>query len=104
MELQGDVVRRIDCTTLPLGILKDMEVQKHMVDLGTHSTIVMVSDGISNSALKTNNNWIESEIKNLTTHNPAVVAEKILKKAISVSGGQADDDMTVVAAVVYKNE
>ena len=101
---QGDVVRRIDCTTLPLGILKDMEVQKHMVDLGTHSTIVMVSDGISNSALKTNNNWIESEIKNLTTHNPAVVAEKILKKAISVSGGQADDDMTVVAAVVYKNE
>lgn len=101
---QNNIVRRIDCTTLPVGILKDVELQKYSIELGAHSMIVMVSDGISNSALKTNNNWIEKEIENLNTHNPAVAAEKILKKAISVSGGRADDDMTVVVAVVYKNE
>lgn len=101
---QGEKIQRIECCTLPVGILREVSAETTLVQADEHCMAVMMSDGISNTVIKTNDNWIENELKSLNTHNPAIVAEKILKKAIAKNGGKTEDDMTVAVAVIYKNE
>ena len=101
---QKNKVKRYDCSSLPVGILRDIEPEVHHFGAGEHTMVVMMSDGISNTVIKNKNDWIEHELHSLNTHNPAVVAEKLMNKAIKTSGGRIEDDMTVAVAVIYKNE
>lgn len=101
---QGNNVKCYDCSTLPVGILRDVSAQFYRFDVQNHAMVVMMSDGISNTVIKSKNDWIENELKALNTHNPDLVAQKILDKAIKKSGGRIDDDMTVAVAVIYRYE
>lgn len=101
---QGNTVKCYECSTLPAGILRDVSAQFYHFSTENHTMVVMMSDGISNTVIKTKNDWIETELKSLSTHSPDLVARKILDKAIKKSGGRIEDDMTVAVAVIYRNE
>lgn len=98
-------VRKIECTALPVGILRDIETETSVFDAADGAMVVMMSDGISNTVLKNiyEEDWIKQEIKNLNTKNPRVAASRILDAALSRCGGKAEDDMTVVVSLIRKN-
>lgn len=101
----GGKIDKIECSGLPVGILRDVETETSVFDAADGTMVVMMSDGISNTMLKNiyEEDWIKQEIKNIDTKNARVAASRILDTALSRCGGKAEDDMTVVVSLIRKN-
>ena len=63
--------------------------------------LVFVSDGVTDSFEDKLD--ISDYIAHSDTINPVTLSQQILDKAISLNGGVACDDMTVVCVRVFKN-
>lgn len=97
-------ISSITGTSLPAGILRDIEVEKHFLSVTDNSVILLMSDGISDIALKNPSleGWIEKELENIDTTNPQIIATKIMDKASRLLKNSIHDDMTVIAVSVKK--
>ncbi|MDR5658778.1 stage II sporulation protein E [Serpentinicella sp. ANB-PHB4] len=96
----GDV-ERISASSLPVGMLQDIEVQENSQKITSGDFIIMVSDGI----LEANNDnevWIYNIITNAQTRNPQQLADDILKEALSFTGNDPEDDMTVMVTKIWE--
>lgn len=97
-------VSKIESSSLPFGILKEeSEVKNEMFPLENSAVILMVSDGISDVFSSDEEDGIIKKLENTETVNPQILASLVLNTALELSGGKADDDMTVVAISVWKN-
>ncbi len=99
-------VSKLECNTLPVGILHEVQSQSYKCRLDTEGIIVMISDGISNTVLRSqkNTDWIYKCIEDTKSVNTDALANHILNTAIAKCGGMCTDDMTVIVVYIHKNE
>ena len=86
-------VKIIEGNSLPLGILDEMNPTTCRTKLSSGDVIVFVSDGISD-AFSSSSDLI-TFLSNERAVNPKTLADNVLEKALSLSDGKANDDMTV---------
>jgi len=97
-------ISKVESSSLPFGILgKESEVKNELFPLENYAVILMVSDGVSDVFCADDEDEIIKKLENTETVNPQILASLILSTALELSGGKADDDMTVVAISVWKN-
>lgn len=95
----------ISSSSLPVGILSEINLDRHNVKIKNGDFIIMVSDGIVDAG-KNNDfgeNWLIYFLKKLTTTNPKEIANQILDRALELQLGEVDDDMTVLVTKVMSS-
>lgn len=99
-----DHVDVIKVGSLPVGILKNVEMEFVRKKLQDGDFVIMVSDGIldSNQSEINKERWLAEIIQNINTRNPQMMADEILNICIEANGGTACDDMTVMVAKIWE--
>ena len=98
----GKKVDVIKSVNLPAGILDDIEIDLYDRNLEVGDIIVMISDGVSEAQVDTIKRelWISDLLKNVKAVRPQRIADIILQEAMDANYGIAQDDMTVLVALV----
>ena len=92
----GGKTETIRSASLPVGILSDVEIETFAHTLHPGDTIVMVSDGLEMRD-GDKDGWIRKTVETAGSEVPVrELADRIMDKAVTLKGGQADDDMTVI--------
>lgn len=86
---------RVDCPSLPLGIIKDAESRNGTGTLSSGDVIVMISDGVREEDAE----LLRSELKSFNFGNIRELANGICE-AVKESQPEKNDDITVVAVAV----
>lgn len=89
---------KIECDSLPLGILKNIAFEKNTVSLSKGDIILMVSDG----AVASGEEWIMNELEDFRGDDPDELAKRILTLAKRRRNDGHDDDITVMVAIIEK--
>lgn len=99
-----DRIDVINSETLPVGILKDVELNIYEDYVEDGDIIIMVSDGITeaNKDILSSEDWLKNLVMNIDSINPSVIANEILKQASNICEGDRDD-MTVLVTKIWKN-
>lgn len=94
-----DVIKSIN---LPAGVLDNIDIDLYDRNLEIGDIIVMVSDGISEAKVDTLKRelWISDLLNHIKAVRPQRIADIILQEAIDANYGIAQDDMTVIVALV----
>lgn len=97
-------IQMINSHSLPVGILKDVDLEIYEEDLDDGDFIIMMTDGVleANEEVHNKESWMMELIKNIDSLNPQTIANEILKSAKNVSNGVIKDDMTVLVTKVWK--
>lgn len=97
-------IRKIDSTSMPVGIVNNIELQSNTIDIIDEDIIIMCSDGVLEAKDDTKREWIEDFLKNVSTNNVQKLADLILAEAVDNSFGVAQDDMTVIVSKIVKKK
>lgn len=101
-------VRLIRANSLPVGIIKDIEVTKVTKKLVSGDLLVMVSDGMLDSyrGARGKEDWLKEILQETGDIEPRELADLLLQTAQTVAGGagQISDDITVLVARLEKKE
>jgi len=99
--LRGGQVAIIRSSSLPIGMLNDVDLEITRRQLQHDDIIVMATDGVTTAGEQ---DWIKQALKNCKYSNPQDVADYLLEEAEkrSVAGDVPKDDMTVLAARVWE--
>lgn len=100
--LSEDGMRFIEGSSLPLGILDELHPTTAYQTLDKNDVIVMLSDGVTD-AFSSSGDLIEF-LKTAPIHNPQELADTIVERALELSGGIAEDDMTAVCVRIISQE
>jgi stage II sporulation protein E len=92
----------INSTSLPAGILDEIDVESQIVEFRNGDMIVMVSDGIVDSNSELKERWVTKALREFDSGNPKDIADYLLNKAKEYSGSKQGDDMTVIVSKVLK--
>lgn len=97
-------VTLIKSTSLPTGILDNINIDTYDKDLKDGDIIVICSDGImdSNKEYANKELWIKYLLEEIQTDSPERIADIILHEAIDNDFGKAKDDMSIIAIKVNK--
>ncbi len=95
-------IQKIDSQSLPAGIVENMELVVHDIDLKAGDIIVMCTDGIVD-AKKDDPQWIEELLQQIQTDNVQKIADLILTEAMDYNYGLPKDDMTVMVGKICPN-
>lgn len=87
-------IRFIEGSSLPLGILDDLHPSTSTAGLQSGEVIIMVSDGVTD-AFSSSGDLIDF-LKSAPIKNPQELADSLVQKALFLSNGVAEDDMTAV--------
>jgi stage II sporulation protein E len=98
-------VRIIHTSSLPAGIMQQVEIEPLHALLVNGDILVMISDGIADIIGKgvEKDCWLTNFLRRSNEDNPQRLAEKVLSQALSLAG-KAADDMTVVAVLLRNDE
>ena len=99
----GQVVEKISSTSLPAGILREIEADcdlKYAID---GDFVVMVTDGITDVLDRSAESGLMKIIRDFEGNSPQSLADQILYRALRESGGKPKDDMTVLVAKMTEN-
>jgi len=105
--LRNGKVKVLRSSSLPIGMLNDVDLEISEGQLQHDDIIVMVTDGVteavsgSATVLGDSEDWMIEVLKNCRFHNPQDVAEYVLAEAERLAG-LPKDDMTVLAARVWE--
>ena len=95
-------VERITSSTLPVGIVQDIDIELSSKKIEDGDFIVMVSDGILEVNKGEGEEWFLNLLSSCDTRNPQHLADEILKKALQFTGNEPTDDMTAMVTKVWK--
>ena len=99
---KGNWVECIRSTSLPMGVLKDIDVETITKKLYDGDFVIMISDGMVDSL-----NCPDKEeamgriIMDIETASPREMASEILKRALEMASNVPKDDMTVVCTGIW---
>ena len=93
-------IKIIEGNSLPLGILEDLKPSVCNAELTDGDTVLFLSDGVSD-AFGSSSEIIDF-LRNVPAFNPQTLADKIMEKALALSNGKKNDDMTVLAVRIFK--
>lgn len=100
--LRGTEVGLIKASSLPVGIVEDIEVASMSRKLQPGDVLVMVTDGVLDAyqGPEEREDWLAGVLREVAHMAPQQMAEIILKLAQTSAGGaaRAPDDMTVMVA------
>lgn len=91
------IVKKAECHSLPLGILRNVNFEKISSSLKEDDIILMMSDGATNDGTE----WIENELASFCG-SAEKLCELIATKAKSKRQDGHSDDITVLAAIIHK--
>lgn len=96
-------VEKITSSTLPIGVLQDIEIQTTTLSLASGDYVVMVTDGVMDALPAGEQDTLMSTlIEGTDIVNPKELAHYLLGKVLEWSGENPVDDMTIVTAGLWK--
>ena len=96
-------VEVIGTTTLPLGVLQEIEIDVVERQLESGDFVVMMTDGVLDALpVGKQEETIAEIIKDARLNNPRELAHYILGKVLEITGEVPTDDMTVIAIGIWK--
>lgn len=93
-------IKIVEGNSLPLGIIDELKPSVATTTLCDGDMVLLVTDGISDSFGSSGE--VIDFLRTVPAKNPQTLADDVLSYAISLSGGNKKDDMTVLAVRVYK--
>ncbi|WP_053955561.1 stage II sporulation protein E [Inediibacterium massiliense] len=95
-------VEVIRSTSLPIGILNNIDIESFGQELEDGDFIIMMSDGVADADKNMEDGWVVEAIKGINSKNPEKIADKLLDMAIQKYGNKIEDDMTVMVSKIWK--
>ena len=95
---RGSAVTAIKGSTLPVGLLYNVEKEVVMEQVMPGDMIILASDGLIGMDMDGGGAWLSRVIGEAVVNNPQTLAEYLLDKVISISNGKIKDDITVLVA------
>jgi stage II sporulation protein E len=97
-------VESIRSTTLPAGILSNIEMELVHKKVENGDFIIMTSDGVFDAFKGSENNEraLVKFLQDIESANPQHIADSILNEAYEICNGKPGDDMTVLVAKIWK--
>ncbi|MDF2668217.1 MAG: stage sporulation protein [Paenibacillus sp.] len=101
---RGTEVIPVTANNLPIGILKDIDVDLVSMQLKPGDILIMMTDGIFDAPGHAVNKelWMRRVIQEIEAEDPQGVADQLLERVIRQHRGDIVDDMTVVVARIDK--
>ena len=98
-----DGVEKISLSTLPVGVIKDMEIESIKRELESGDFVIMVTDGVMD-ALPANEqeSLMITYIEETNIINPTELARYLLGKVLECSQEKPTDDMTILTVGMWK--
>ncbi len=100
--LRGKIVEPIRSSSLPIGIVNDLELDVSMKKLHNNDYIIMVTDGadLLNDASR-DQSWITQSLMKFTGSHPQELSDFLLNEALSMFGDNIQDDITILSAKIW---
>ena len=97
-------VELIKSTSIPTGMITDIDLKIHDMELQNGDILIMCSDGVieSNSEFLNKELWVKYVLEEIQTDDVQKIADMLISEAIDNDYGKEKDDMTVIVAKVYK--
>ncbi len=99
---KNGVIEEIRSSTLPIGILNDIQIEGNIQNLEDGDIIITISDGIIDSNQKEGERWLTDYLRNSMSLNPQEIADGILHKAMQFTENIATDDLTVLVTKIWE--
>lgn len=100
---RGNWVESLKSTTLPVGVLNNIDIESVNKKLYNGDFIIMVSDGITDTVSgEDKEREISKIIMDIESKNPNEIANHILEKTLINSEGVYNDDMTVLVIGLWE--
>ncbi|AOT71071.1 stage II sporulation protein E [Geosporobacter ferrireducens] len=99
-------VEIIKSTSLPVGILNNVDIESFGKRLNNGDLIVILSDGVldADKNMDEKENWILAALRSFDSKNPQFIADELLNLAISKYGNRIEDDMTVLVSKIWESK
>lgn len=100
---RGKEVEQIEGGQLPLGIFPDLDPHKSFCRLEEGDSIFLMTDGVLEAFReKGYEEAVRNALAGMEGNSPREMAEKLMQLAIFASEGNVRDDMTILAATIWK--
>jgi stage II sporulation protein E len=99
---RGNEVEIIESSSLPIGILEDIEADIHERKLKDGDFVILVTDGVLECFEKDKEVEFSRLISEINTRNPQDMAEVLMKKCLELCNNTPKDDMTILVSKVWK--
>lgn len=102
---RGDQLMKVESSNLPIGIIREVDVEVVSEQLKAGDLLIMMSDGIFEGPKHIENvdMWLKRKIRDMETEDPQAVADLLLEEVVRTRSGAIEDDMTVVVAKIQRN-
>lgn len=102
--VRQDLVRAIRSETLPVGVFRNVEVERESICLEPDDKIILVTDGVADIMEQDGDGeaWLTGVLQEFKSHNPQDTADHLLAQVKKKAGNQPDDDMTVLVARIWE--
>lgn len=95
-------VEKIESTTLPIGVVQNIELDREERNLESGEYVIMVTDGVTDALPEgAQEEKIVEFIRETDIVNPTEFARGILSQVLKSSGGMPMDDMTVLVIGIW---
>lgn len=103
---RGSDILSIEASNLPMGIIREFEIEIVSEQLKPEDVLIMMSDGIFEGPKNIPNIdlWLKQKISDMATDDPQEMADLLLEEVIRANHGVIHDDMTVLVAKIVKNK
>ncbi|MCL2351774.1 MAG: stage II sporulation protein E [Firmicutes bacterium] len=96
----------IRSSSLPMGLMSDLDVEVSKEKLRHGDVVLMVTDGVldADASKEDKEEWISKALRDCKYINPQDIADMVMLEAKRLSDGNVGDDMTVLAARFWENK
>ena len=99
----ADKVERITSSTLPIGVVQNLEIDRVKRDLSDGDFVILMTDGVMDALpIGEQEALMSTFIRGTSINNPNELAHHILGQVLEWTGEVPQDDMTVIAVGVWK--
>lgn len=92
---------KVDTTSLPMGIIREVELEQTHVQLRSRDLLVMVSDGVS-VADNPDDEWLSTMIGECSHMNAKDISSRIMFEAQKKQTDMREDDRTIIVCKIKK--